>query len=320
MGISFRTAIEGIPMALLQGSLVLMPRAAPFARLRRLRSPRWAVLLPGSIIFGTFGMLLVPSMAFGVVFLAAVTTPVLALMALLFVVRVRRLVLPIAVASGTLAALASGAGGRDGTSVITALACLTVGTALHRLIPGRWLLIGVLAMSTADVTLLGAGVGYHQTALLAAAMNSFPGPRFSGARIGAIALGYPDLVLAALLGASVAGTRYQARAATLLAALAIGLDSLLTPGVLLPATVPIALVLIIVSWRRRADHRAAGRTADAWAGQGAAQREMMRRTRREMCPRPPPAPLVSPVTPSAVMNTPASNATAASSTGQCSVR
>lgn len=85
-----------------------------------------------------------------------------------------------------------------------------------------------------------AGVGYHQTALLAAAMNSFPGPRFTGARIGAIAIGYPDLVLAALLGASVAGTRYQSRAAALVTALAIGLDSLLTRGVLLPATVPIA--------------------------------------------------------------------------------
>lgn len=175
-------------------------------------------------------------------------------------------------------------------------------------------------MTAADVTLLAAGVGYHQTALLAAAMNSFPGPRFTGACIGTIAIGYPDLVLVALLGASVAGTRYQVRTALLVVALAIGLDSLLTRGMLLPATVPSALALIVVSWLRRSDHGRAGRPADAPPGRGAAQREMMRRTRREMCPRSPPTPIAKPVRPSAVMNRPASSATPARITGQCSAR
>jgi len=320
MDVSLHSAVAGIPVAVLQGALVMMPRAAPLPRLARLRSPRWAVVLPGSIIFGTFGLLLLPPLAFGVVFLAAVTTPALALIAVLWVTRGRVLVLPIAAVAAGLATLAVGAGGHDGTSLITALACLTVGTALQRLIPGRWLLIGVLAMAAADVTLLAAGVGYHQTALLAAAMNSFPGPRFTGARIGAIAIGYPDLVLVALLGASVAGTRYQTRAALLVIALAIGLDSLLTRGVLLPATVPSALALIVVSWLRRSDHRRAGRPADLRPAPAADQCEMMRRTRPEMCPTFPPTPIARPVTPSAVMNSPASSATPARSTGQCSAR
>lgn len=320
MGVSLHSAVAGIPMALLQGALVMMPRAAPLPRLARLRSPRWAVVLPGSIIFGTFGLLLLPPLAFGVVFLAAVTTPVLALIAVLWVTRGRLLVLPLAAVAAGLAMLAVGARGHDGTSLITALACLTVGTALQRLIPGRWLLIGVLSMAAADVTLLAAGVGYHQTALLAAAMNSFPGPRFTGARLGAIAIGYPDLVLVALLGASVAGTRYQARTAMLVIALAIALDSLLTRGVLLPATVPSALALIVVSClRRRSDHDRTG-GPDASPARTAVQREMMRRNRRERCPRFPPTPIAKPVTPSAVMNRPASSATPASSTGQCSVR
>jgi hypothetical protein len=319
MGVSLHSAVAGIPVALLQGALVMLPRAASLPRLALLRSPRWALVLPGSIIFGTFGLLLLPPLAFGVVFLAAVTTPLLALIAVLCVARARLLVLPVAALAAGLATLAVGAGGHDGTSLITAFACLTVGTALYRLIPGRWLLIGVLAMAAVDVTLLAAGIGYHQTALLAAAMNSFPGPRFTGARIGAIAIGYPDLVLVALLGASVAGTRYQVRAALLVIALAIGLDSMLTRGVLLPATVPSALALILVSWRRRTD-QSAGRPAGARTGRHAIQREMMRRTRREMCPTRPLAPFVKPVTPSAVMNTPATNATTASSTGQCAVR
>ena len=71
MGISIHSAIAGIPAGLLQGSLVFLPRAASLPSLARLRSPGWMILLPGSILVGTFGLLLIPSMAFGVVFLAA---------------------------------------------------------------------------------------------------------------------------------------------------------------------------------------------------------------------------------------------------------
>jgi hypothetical protein len=111
-------------------------------------------------------------------------------------------------------------------------------------------------MSAVDVTLLATGFGYHQTALLAAATKGFPGPLLTGARLGAITIGYPDLFLAAVLGASVAGTRDQWRAGALLTVLAIGLDSLLTGRILLPATVPIAITALVVlcfspAWRRR---------------------------------------------------------------------
>jgi hypothetical protein len=60
-----------------------------------------------------------------------------------------------------------------------------------------------------------------------------------------------------------------------------------------------------------------GSTSLRWT---ARQCEMTRRTCREICPRRPPAELVNPVTPSAVMNTPASSPATASSTGQCLVR
>jgi 2-polyprenyl-3-methyl-5-hydroxy-6-metoxy-1,4-benzoquinol methylase len=239
----------GIPAATLEGALVMLPRAAPFPQLARLRSPAWALLLPGSIIVGTFGLLL-PSMALAVLLLSAVMTPVLALLAILFAARARWLVLAVGVIAVALAALAPGPGAGAGMGVLTALACLTVGTALQRLTPWRWLLIGVVAMSAVDVTLLAAGFGYHQTALLGAASNSFPGPRFTGARIGATTIGYPDLCLAALFGAALAGGRDQVRAAVMLSSFAIAMDSLLSPGKLLPATAPTALALVIISWWR----------------------------------------------------------------------
>ena len=186
---------------------------------------------------------------------AAVTTPLLALVAVLLVVRARLLMLPLAVASGVLAIWATGQGGHVGTGVITALACLTVGAALQRLIPGRWLLLGVVTMAAVDIALLLAGPGYHETAVLAAAQTNFHGPRFTGARIGGTTIGYPDLFLAALMGASVAGHRAQAWAAGLLVVLAVAYDSMLTPGLLLPATVPIALTLVVVGVARHRRRR-----------------------------------------------------------------
>jgi hypothetical protein len=248
---SLHSALTGVPASILEGALVLLPRAKPFPALARLRAPAWAALLPLSIIVGTFGLLIAPSLAPQTVLAAAVTTPLLAAIAVLLVVRARLLVLPLAALAGVLAVTATGPGGHIGTGVVTALACLTVGAALQRLIPGRWLLLGVVAMSVVDITLLLAGPGYHETAVLAAAQTNFHGPRFTGARIGGTTIGYPDLFLAALLGASLAGQRAQVRAAGLLVVLAVAYDSMLSPGLLLPATVPIALTLVVVGLVRR---------------------------------------------------------------------
>ena len=199
----------------------MLPRSAPFPRLARLRSPAWTVLLPVSIIVGTFGLLVAPTLASPTVLAAAITTPLLAFVAVVAVVRARMVMLPVAAVAGVLAIWATGMGGHVGTGVVTALACLTVGAALQRLIPGRWLVVGVMAMCVVDITLLVSGPGYHQTALLAAAQNNFHGPRFTGARIGGTTIGYPDLFLAALLGSSLAGQRAQVRAAGLLMTLAV---------------------------------------------------------------------------------------------------
>jgi hypothetical protein len=233
----------------------MLPRSAPFPRLAHLRSPAWTALLPVSIIVGTFGLLVAPSLASPTVLAAAITTPLLAFVAVMAVVRARLVMLPLAAAAGALAIWATGMSGHVGTGVVTALACLTLGAALQRLIPGRWLLVGVAAMSVVDVTLLVSGFGYHQTAVLAAAQNNFHGPRFTGARIGGTTIGYPDLFLAALLGTSLAGQRAQIWASGVLITLGVAYDSLLSPGLLLPATVPIALTLALVAGARHRRRR-----------------------------------------------------------------
>jgi hypothetical protein len=256
VSLSLHSALSGVPASVLEGALVVLPRAKPFPALTRLRAPAWAVLLPVSIIVGTFGLLVAPGLASPTVLAAAITTPLLAVIAVLLVVRARILMLPLAALAGGLAVWATGQGGHVGTGLVTALACLTLGAALQRLIPGRWLLAGVVAMSVVDATLLLAGPGYHETAVLAAAQTNFHGPRFTGARIGGTTIGYPDLFLAALLGASLAGQRAQAWAGGVLVVLAVAYDSMLTPGLLLPATVPIALTLVVIGLVRHRRRRA----------------------------------------------------------------
>jgi hypothetical protein len=285
---SLHSALSGIPASLLEGALVLLPRSAPFPRLARLRSPAWTALLPVSIIVGTFYLLVAPGLASPTVLAAAVTTPLLAFIAVVAVVRARLAVLPLAAAAGALAIWATGAGGHVGTGIVTALACLTVGAALQRLIPGRWLMLGVIAMSVVDITLLLSGPGYHQTALLAAAQNNFHGPRFTGARLGGTTIGYPDLFLAALLGSALAGRRAQLWAAGLLTALAVAYDSMLSPGRLLPATVPIAVTLMAVAGVRylRRRRTCAVPTCAAALSEG---RALAAPTPRRPCPRHPSA-------------------------------
>jgi hypothetical protein len=95
-----------IALATLEGGLVALPRADALAPLKTLRSPAWAALLPGSILAGTFLLLAMPSMAFGLVVLAGVLTPALAAIAVLEVVRGPRTALVLA--ASALAVMAAG--------------------------------------------------------------------------------------------------------------------------------------------------------------------------------------------------------------------
>ncbi len=252
---SVQNALTGVPAAILEAALILVPQAQPLRHLTGLRSPVWAALLPASIVVGTFGLIALPRTAPATLVIAAVTTPLLALVAIVAVVRARPLLLAVAALAGGLSMLAGGLPGQLGAAVVTALACLTIGAALQRLISPRWLLAGVLAMSVTDIVLLALGFGYHQTVLLAAAARSFHGPSFTGARVGGTTIGYPDLFLVALLGTYLAANGAQRLGAVLLGILVVAYDSLLSPGVLLPGTVPIALTLIAVLAVRRVGSR-----------------------------------------------------------------
>jgi len=151
---------------------------------------------------------------------------------------------------GVVALASRGLAGELAASLLTALGCLTLGAAVARLTPARWLQLGVLSMAAVDVLLLALGIGQPAADLLGDALG---GTRLAlhRAELGPIIIDYPDLVLAAVLGGILSGRAKQRRAAVLVAILAGAYSSLLEVAEILPATVPLVLALVLVEGRPR---------------------------------------------------------------------
>jgi hypothetical protein len=250
--VSLGSALAVPGLAVLECLLVALPRRGALAPLARLNSPMWAAALPGSIVIGTFGPLWHPSFACALVVLATVTVPLLAVIAMIGIVRMPRALLVCTATALTLGpVLASGTVRQLSLSIVTALGCLTVGVTLTRLIPPRWLLVGVALMAIVDALFLTVGIGQAAVASMDTADRLVRGPHFDHATVGWISLDFPDLVLAGVLGGFVAGVRVQRRAAMTLALLAMGSEMLVPVVKFMPATVPIALTFGLLSvWNR----------------------------------------------------------------------
>jgi hypothetical protein len=245
-------------LAALQGVLVVLPRPGGAGVLSRLRSPCWALVLPGALLVGTFGVLKVPHGATWLAVLAAAATPVLVVLAVIGFVRGPRrawlAALPLLGAG--VVALHSWPEGLA-ASALTALGCLTLGAALVRLTPLPWLAAGIAAMCIVDVVLLAAGVGQPAAGQLEDALSHSALPEFHRAQLGSMNRDYPDLVLAAVLGAALAGSARQLTAALLVAALASANGLFFLFAEILPATVPlgVAAAAVVVLERRGARTR-----------------------------------------------------------------
>lgn len=255
---NFSALVAVAVVAALEGALVVLPRADAFSGLRRIRSPLWAGVLPAMIVVGTFGVLALQPMAFDLLVLAAVATPILAAVAVLAVVRVPRLMfghrrllmLLIVVVLAVTAVLTTGWAAQLASTVLTALGSLAVGIAITRLIPRRWIALGMVAMGLADLALLASGVGEPAAALMSHAAAQFHGPAFEHARIGPVSTDYPDLVLASVLGGIVAAdASVRRRACAVLSGLCALYGLLFAFVAMLPATLPIVVTYALVSPR-----------------------------------------------------------------------
>jgi hypothetical protein len=246
-------------LSLTQGALVAVPRAVTIPKLACLRGRTWAAILPISVIaFVLIVRAAERASAQGLTYLALCAVPVLAALALGWPLygssdagRSRSLSRALLVLP--LFALAwidrGGLAGQGAALVLTALSCVTLAVLLAAVTPPLWLAAGILAMAIADGALVVSDLLQRPNDSLNAAHPVAGLPKLQSAVFGSAVMGYGDLFVAAVLGALlaiVAGRSLQLRAARLAALMALAFDLLFFFVDELPATVPIALALVVL--------------------------------------------------------------------------
>jgi hypothetical protein len=136
--------------------------------------------------------------------------------------------------------------GEAAAALLSALSCVTLGMVVCALTPAVWLKLGIIAMAAADTWLVVADLLQAPNATLIAAHPAGGLPRLQTEIFGSASMGYGDLFVAGLLGALLAADRrLQRRGALLTLAIAALFDLLFFAVHELPATVPVALALIV---------------------------------------------------------------------------
>jgi hypothetical protein len=244
-------------LSLLQGVLVALPRPLRMPALVRLASRRWALIPPLSVLLVVVVVRAAESAsAQGLTYLALFAVPPLAALALGWLTPGARpmralLVLPLFALAW---ANRGGLAGEGAAVALSALSCVALGALLAAVTPARWLAAGIIAMAATDTALVVSHLLQKPNNALNAAHPAAGLPRLQTAVFGSAVMGYGDLFIAAALGgllAVSAGRSWQLRAAALTAALALGFDLLFFAVDELPATVPVALALIVLALRRR---------------------------------------------------------------------
>jgi hypothetical protein len=251
----FWISIAGLSLA--QGALVAIPGELGPSFMSQLQGRRWALIPPLSVI----GFVLIAreaerSSAQGLTYLALVAVPPLALVSLGWLSHRGRPLLGLLVLP--LFALAwidrGGLAGNTCALALSGLSCVTLGVLLAALTPPRWLAAGIVAMAIADTALVVSDLLQRPNNALNAAHPAAGLPRLQSAVFGTAVMGYGDLFVAAVLGGLLArtlGRQGQLRAAALTAVLALCFDLLFFLVDELPATVPVALALLLtIAWRQ----------------------------------------------------------------------
>ncbi len=246
----------------LQAGVVAAPRSVPrIERLERLRGRGWAVVPIASIVVVIFAIRYVSDTATGLTYLALVAVPPLAVVALAWAIRGPgpgtrwRVAGSVCVTAGLFAvawAWHQSLSGETAAALLSALSCVTLGVLLGAVAPAGWLKLGILAMAAADTWLVLSDLLQAPNATLVAAQPAAGLPQLQSEIFGTVTMGYGDLFVAALLGAVLAGDRRkQLTAAWLTLVFAAVFDLLFLTLSELPATVPVAVALIVLEVRER---------------------------------------------------------------------
>ena len=166
---------------------------------------------------------------------------------------------PLAVIAAVLLALAWAAQdewyGQLARSILVAASAVTVGRLLAGGTPLGWLRAAVYALAALDAYLVFSGSLEHPNSVLVAASPGADLPRLQSAAFNGFSVGYGDYLQAAVVGAILAAERRpQLLAAVLTVALSIAWDQLFLVYDSLPATIPPALALLVLTSARAAGY------------------------------------------------------------------
>jgi hypothetical protein len=253
-------------LGLVQAGLVALPQARHRpAWFERLSSPWWA-LVPALSIVVVIGVVNFSSdSATALTYLALVGVPPLAAVALGWLVHGARPGWALAaIPLFSLAWVAKGSlAGETAALVLSGLACIALGWLLVSVVPAYWLRLGVYAMAVIDTWFVTADLLQGPNAVLTTAAPAAGLPRLQAVHFGAAQMGFGDLFIAAVVGSLLAkpadgpktgaGVELSAHrqwvGAGLVVLLALAFDLLFFAVDELPATVPVAIALwLITHW------------------------------------------------------------------------
>lgn len=250
-------AVSYVVLCVAQGATVAIPAPGRFPWLARLTSRWWSAIPLAAIVGTVVGVGATSDTADVLTYLALVTTPPLAAIALGHAARGARPVLALAVVPACALAWLSRDTlfGETASLLLIVAACVTLAALLAAVAPDLWLKAGLLLMAAADTWLVTDQLLQQPNAVLNAAAPAGGLPQFQRVEFGSAEMGYGDVFAAALLGALLAPRRSRQLGGTALTTLLALLFGLLFFAVdTLPATVPVAVTLIVleVKDRRRA--------------------------------------------------------------------
>jgi hypothetical protein len=268
--------ISDVCLVGVQSALVALPRGHAPASVehlaRRLSGRGWALVPLASIVLVVFAIRSAGATADGLAWLALIAVPPLAAGALGATMRGARpwlalLAIPLFVLAWWQGESLAGEGA---AVVLTALSCVTLGVLLTAVAPHGWLKLGIVAMAAVDAYLVATALLQPASDVLNAAAPPAQLPQLQRALFGDAVIGYGDLFVAGVFGAIVAAESIgsAARGAPWRWALAVLVLSLLFDLLflvvdVLPATVPVAIALLLreAAGRRKMRRKAATNAA-----------------------------------------------------------
>jgi hypothetical protein len=250
-------AVSICVLTLVQSVLVTVPAAVEVPLVSRFRGRWWALIPAASVIGVVFGVRAASGVADGLTYLALVAVPPLAALALGWAMRASR---PwFAIAAAVLFAVAwadrRGLVGEGAALLLDALSCVTLGALLVAVSPRALVKVGIVGMAVVDLWLVVSDLLQAPNAAVNAAAPIAHLPQLQRVVFGSAVMGYGDLFVASLLGALLAAQpRLALRGAVIVGLVGLLMDLLFLVVRELPATVPIAITLLILeagAWRAR---------------------------------------------------------------------